>query len=238
MTENTTKNNLPWTEEHESFCYKNRIPNAAKVLWQWLMRQGEISAEVEPDLSEFNTWVAKVRGKPYAHNYLKKMFELLCEHRVIQVVKQYSWKIFRLLVRPLEWLKPPRKKREKNLQDSNSTYKTPSSNEQSYVAPNIQQQHSNIIDNQACLSGEGIHFDESEKEVLERPKCEIEVSIALFKIRGGIEKILNPEGWIRSCLRHRWWEHPSNQNQLMQYSNLYSPNTTIWDELSRGVVYE
>lgn len=117
MTENTIKNNLPWTEEHEAFCYKHHICPAAKSLWQWLMRQGLIAEEVEPDLSEFNATVAKARGKGYSHNYLKKIFDQLVEHRVIQVVKQYSWKIFKLLVRPLEWLKPPRKKREK-------TYKT------------------------------------------------------------------------------------------------------------------
>ncbi len=234
MTQNSSISTIPWTEEHESFCYKNRIPNAAKVLWQWLMRQGVISEEVEPDLSEFNTWVAKVRGKPYAHNYLKKMFELLCEHRVIQVVKQYSWKIFKLLVRPLEWLKPPRKKREKNLQQCNSTYKTPDSNDKSSVQGEIQQQHSLIIDNQATLADEGIHFDETEKEVLDRPKCEIQVSIALFKIRGGIEKILNPEGWVRSCLRHRWWEHPRNNLLLVQLLG----NGAIWDELAGGSCHD
>ncbi|OUL36389.1 hypothetical protein BV372_08085 [Nostoc sp. T09] len=229
MAENTIKNNLPWTEEHESFCYKNRIPNAAKVLWQWLMRQGEISAEVEPDLSQFNEWVAKVRGKPYAHNYLKKMFELLCEHGVIAVVKQYSWKIFRLLVRPLEWLKPRKKKREKNLQECNSTYNSPNPNDSSSVQAEIQQQLILISDNQATLADEGIQFDESEKEVLNRPKCEIKVSIALFKIRGGIDKILNPEGWIRSCLRHRWWEHPRNLSLLVQELG----NGVIWDELTK-----
>lgn len=232
MTQNPSLVTLPWTEEHESFCYKNRIPNAAKVLWQWLMRQGSISEEVEPDLSEFNAWVAKVRGKPYAHNYLKKMFELLCEHRVIQVVKQYSWKIFKLLVRPLDWLKPPRKKREKNLQNSNSTYKTPDSIDNSSVQGDIQQQHSNIICNQATLSESGIHFDESEKEVLDRPYSEIKVAIILFNLRGGIEKIQNPPGWIRSCLRHRYWEQPHSQNQLIQVIG----NTTIWDELAGGSI--
>jgi hypothetical protein len=183
------QNALPWTEEHEAYCYQHHIPPAAKILWQWLMRQGEISLEVEPDLSEFNTWVEKSRGKGYSHNYLKKMFELLCERRVIQVVKQYSWKIFRLLVRPLDWLKPPRKKREKNLQNSNSTYDLPTPNQQSSVDGDIQQQHSNLISNQQTLASEGLHFDESEKEVLDRPSYEIKVSIILFKIRGGFAKM-------------------------------------------------
>ncbi|MCC5625368.1 hypothetical protein [Nostoc sp. CHAB 5715] len=53
MPENSLKNALPWTEEHEAFCYQHHICPAAKSLWQWLMRQGEIAEEVEPDLSEF-----------------------------------------------------------------------------------------------------------------------------------------------------------------------------------------
>ncbi|MBD2413601.1 hypothetical protein FACHB389_34765 [Nostoc calcicola FACHB-389] len=229
MPENTYKINLPWTEEHEAFCYQHHIPPAAKSLWQWLMRQGEIAAEIEPDLSEFNAWVEKLRGKKYTHNYLKQMFELLQNHRVVQVVKQYSWKIFKLLVRPLEWLKPPKKKREKNLHNNNSSYTLQASNQQSTDAGIIQQQHSNSESNRELLNENGIHYDAEEKEVLERPTDEIKVALALFDIRGAFEKILNPEGWIRRCLRGRWWEHPRNYGLLTKYfGNL---NEWDWQEL-------
>ncbi|MEH2243391.1 hypothetical protein [Nostoc sp.] len=115
MTQNTFKNNLPWTEAHEAFCYQHHICPAAKSLWQWLMRQGQIASEIESDLSEFNATVAKSRGKPYAHNYLKKIFEILVSCRVLQVIKRYSWKIHKLLVRPLSWLNPPKNQRKKKL---------------------------------------------------------------------------------------------------------------------------
>ena len=210
MTENTLKINLPWTEEHEAFCYKHHICPAAKSLWQWLMRQGQIAEEVEPDLSEFNAIVAKARGKGYSHNYLKKIFDQLVEHRVIQVVKQYSWKIFKLLVRPLEWLKPPIKKREKNLQNHNFSYNSDPSNDKSTVTGNIQQQHSNSSINQEVLSESGIHFDDNVTEVLERPKWQVKVALILFEIRGGFHKVENPEGFIRDCLRGCWWETTRN----------------------------
>lgn len=227
MSKNSSKESFSWTEEHESYCYQHHIPPAAKSLWQWLMRQGEIASEVEPDLSEFNAWVAKQRGKGYAHNYLKHIFQTLVDCRVIQVVKQYSWKIFRLLVRPMEWLKPPRKKREKNLQLNNSSFNLDTSNNSSSVASNIQQQQFQIQENMALLAGEGIHFDESETEVLDRPKNEIKLAIAMFKLRGGFERISeNAEGWIRVCLRKRFWESPRNLDALLAiYGNL-----TIWDE--------
>ncbi|MDZ8096708.1 MAG: hypothetical protein RMZ42_32940 [Nostoc sp. DedQUE05] len=227
MPENSSKNSLPWTEEHEAFCYKHHICPAAKSLWQWLMRQGVIAEEVEPDLSEFNATVAKARGKGYSHNYLKKIFDTLVEHRVIQVVKQYSWKIFKLLVRPLEWLKPPRKKREKNLQNHNLSYTSPTSNDKPAVPSDIQQQHSNSDINLETLAENGIHFDSSEKEVLERPTNEIKLGLLMFNLRGGLDKILNPEGFIRRCLRERWWEFPRNYNLLLSMFG----NSTEWDEL-------
>ncbi|WP_375494769.1 hypothetical protein [uncultured Nostoc sp.] len=227
MPENSPKNALPWTEEHEAFCYKHHICPAAKSLWQWLMRQGLIAEEVEPDLSEFNATVAKARGKGYSHNYLKKIFDQLVECRVIQVVKQYSWKIFKLLVRPLSWLKPPRKKREKNLQNHNLSYTLDPSNDKSAVTGDIQQQHSNSDINLELLAENGIHFDSDEKEVLERPTNEIKLAILMFNLRGGFEKSYNPEGFIRQCLKRRWWEFPRNYNLLLQMFG----NSTEWDEL-------
>jgi hypothetical protein len=227
MPENSPKKSLPWTEEHEAFCYQHHICPAAKSLWQWLMRQGVIAEEVEPDLSEFNATVAKARGKGYSHNYLKKIFDQLVENRVIQVVRQYSWKIFKLLVRPIEWLKPPRKKREKNLQNHNLSYTSDPSNDISTVTGDIQQQHSNSDINLETLAENGIHFDSDEKEVLERPTNEIKLALLMFNLRGGFEKLHNPEGFIRRCLRERWWESSHNYNHLLSMFG----NSTEWDEL-------
>jgi hypothetical protein len=227
MTENSYKINLPWTEEHEAYCFQYHIPPAAKLIWQCLMREGEIGTEIEPDLAKINAWVAKVRGKGYSHNYLKQMFNILVETRVIQVIKQYSWKVFKLLVRPLDWLKPPKKRREKNLQNSNSSYNLPASNEQSADTGDIQQQQSNIDNNLATLADEGIIFNHDEKEVLDRPENEIRLAIIMFNLQGGFDKIENPEGWIRTCLRKRIWEYPSNYRRLLQRFG----NSTEWDDL-------
>jgi hypothetical protein len=227
MPGNSTESNLPWTEEHESYCYQHHIPPAAKILWQWLMRQGEISEEIEPDLAAFNAWVKKVRGKEYSHNYLKKIFDILVETRVIQVVKQYSWKIFKLLVRPLDWLKPPKKRREKKLHNHNSSYDLPASNVDSSVEGTSQQQQSSINTNSELLNELGIHFDSDIKEVLERPVNEVKLAIIMFNLRGGFEKIENPEGFIRRCLRGRWWEYKRNYDVLLQKYG----NSTEWDEL-------
>lgn len=221
MTENTPKINLLWTEEHEAYCYKHHIPPAAKILWQWLMRQGQIASEIEPDLSEFNAWVAKTRGKPYAHNYLKKIFEILVSCRVLQVIKQYSWKITKLLVRPLSWLNPPKKRREKNLQNHNSSYNSPPSNDISAeqgvnsssnsITPTtaefeeMERRHDILT---ACAEYQ-IYFDPKKRTTRHLLEFDIEsIKLALqhFIKRGGHQAINNPQGWLVDCLRNCYWQ--------------------------------
>ncbi|BBD67964.1 hypothetical protein NIES4072_47240 [Nostoc commune NIES-4072] len=221
MPENSPKSSPPWTEAHEAFCYQHHIPPAAKILWQWLMRQGQIASEIEPDLSEFNTWVAKTRGKPYAHNYLKKIFEILVSCRVLQVIKQYSWKITKLLVRPLSWLNPPKKRRKKKLHNHNSSYDLPASNGTN-AEPGVnsssnsitlttaefeelERQHEILI---ACAEYQ-IYFDPNKPSTREMFEFDIEdVRLALkhFVKRSQRQVIPNPQGWLIACLRNCYWE--------------------------------
>ncbi len=221
MPESTYKINLPWTEEHDAFCYENHIPPAAKTLWQWLMRQGGIGNEIEPDLSEFNATVAKSRGKGYAHNYLKKIFDILVSTRVLQVIKQYSWKITKLVVRPLSWLNPPKKQREKKLHNSNSSYDLQASNDKSvdaevYSSSNtltpttaefieLERQHEILT---ACAEYE-IYFDPnkaSTRHLFEFDIDYIKEALNHFVKRGGHKRIKNPQGWLIDCLRECYWQ--------------------------------
>lgn len=214
-----------WTEEHELFCYQNRIPPAAKSLWFWLVTQGKEGRESEPDLQEFNQWVAKKRGKPYGQTYLRKMYGALVENKVVTEIKKFTWRIYRVIVKPLEWLKPPKPPSEKKVQNLYFNSKTQGSNTQS-VVDEVKQQQLNL--NQEILAEEGIEFDIKETEVLDRPTLEVKVAIALYKIRGGAEKVQNPEGMIRKCLREKWWTSKNNQKAL----NAYFPcNSKVWDDL-------
>ncbi|MHC5826599.1 MAG: hypothetical protein ACYT04_64730, partial [Nostoc sp.] len=139
-----------------------------------------------------------------------------------------SWKIFKILLRPLEWLKPPRKKREKNLQNHNLSYTSDPSNDKSAVTGNMQQQHSNSSINQEVLSESGIYIDDSVTEILERPNWELRVALILFKIRGGFDKIENPEGFIRDCLRGRWWDTHRNYRAICKnLSNATKPDDAV-----------
>ncbi len=218
MHQNKENSTNLWTEQHERFCLQNKVPHAAQRLWQWLLWQGNLTEEIEPDLSEFNTWVEKWRGRKYTHNYLKTMFQLLNDLRVISVVKTFSWKIHRLVMRPLDWLNPRKREPKKNLQVDNLTYNLQPPNDMSAVGGYIQQQQLDIDRNQETLVKEGIEFDSQETEVLARPNWELRAAIVLFKIRGGFNKIDNPEGWIRRCLQNRYWESCRNYFAIIRHT--------------------
>ncbi|AVH73828.1 hypothetical protein [Nostoc sp. 'Lobaria pulmonaria (5183) cyanobiont'] len=220
MTQNLFKNNLSWTEAHDAYCYQHHIPPAAKILWQWLIRQGQIASEIEPDLSEFNAWVAKVRGKPYAHNYLKKIFDILVSCRVLQVIKQYSWKITKLLVRPITWLNPPKKVREKKLYNQNSSYDLDPSNKIS-VDEEVCSSSNNLTPTTAefielerqheilsvCAEYQ-IYFDPNKRttrHLLEFDIEDVRKALKHFIFRGGHQEIRDPQGWLISCLRECYW---------------------------------
>lgn len=91
MTKNKPKNTSTWTEEHDAFSLENHFTPAAKLLWQWLMRQGGLGEEIEPDLTEFNDWVGKHRGKGYTRPTLKKALEQLEQSGIVRTLKRYTW---------------------------------------------------------------------------------------------------------------------------------------------------
>jgi hypothetical protein len=238
-----------WTEKHEEFCLENRVTPSAKLLWQWLMRQGELGNESEPDLKEFNEWVAKHRGKRYSIPTLKGAFEQLANLRIIYVAKKFTWRIYRLIVRPLEWLFPKKRGKfratqvklvtnniinfyvEKNFQKPNKTFNLqpskPQLSEPGLGSSSNPQSISSIQENVDTLQSAGIDFDHDDTEVVTRPHSEIRLALIMFELRGGFEKISNPEGWVRTCLRTRIWEEPRNYEYLLsKFGNL-----TIWDEL-------
>ncbi|MBW4598722.1 MAG: hypothetical protein KME29_03810 [Calothrix sp. FI2-JRJ7] len=207
MPKTSTKQKNLWTEQHEVFCLENKVPHAAQRLWQWLLWEAKLTEEVEPDLTDFNAWIEETRGKKYANQYLKKMFELLKSLGVIGVLKKFCWKIYRVVIRPLEWVQPLKKKK---LQSGNSSYKTEASNDCNAAVASLQQQHSDLKLNQETLAENDINFDTKETEVLSRPHWEIRASIVLFQIRQARKHIENPEGWMRECLRNRYWESRRN----------------------------
>ena len=212
-----------WTEKHDEFCLENRIKPSAKLLWQWLIRQCKLSNELEPDLVDFNAWVAKHRLKPFCRKTLKDALQQLIDLRVIHLVKRFTWRVVRIITRSLLDLFPKKKLRQRE-----EIYVSPASNPQSFEGDAKQQQQSfPIQDNVAELRNAGLDFDNNDTEVVSYPNNEIKLAVAMFELRGGIEKIENPEGWIRTCLRERYWEEDRNYEALFKKLG----SLEIWGEL-------
>ena len=213
-----------WTEKHDEFCLENRIPTAAKLLWQWLIRQGKLGDQSEPDLADFNAWVAKHRGKGYSRVTLKNALERLISLRIIHLVKRFTWRLVRIVTRSIEDLFP-----KKNLRQRKEICDLPPPNPQSDEGGTKQQQQSSPIqENVSELRDAGFDFDNNDTEVVNRPNNEIKLALEVFKLRGGFEKIQdNPEGWIRTCLRERYWEEDRNYEALFKKLG----SLEIWGEL-------
>jgi hypothetical protein len=214
-----------WTQKHEEFCLENGFRPPAKLLWQWLISHGNLGTETEPDLLDFNKWVARHRGKGYCPKTLKDALKKLIECRVVNLLKKYTWRIVKIVTRPIEWLIP-----RKNLRNPDKIFTLPTSNPQLSDTDSRQQQQSsdspNIDKNLATLQNAGINFHQKNREVLDRPLVEIQLSLILFEQRGGFEKARNPEGWIVDCLKGRYWEEPRNEQTLLGHLG----NLNIWDE--------
>ncbi len=122
MHTTTKKTNHYWTDKHDEFCLENGFTPCAKLLWQWILRQ----KDDEPDLKDFNNWVAQHRSKPFCRLTIKTAFNQLVESRVIQLVKQFTWHLVRIVTRTIEDLFP-----KKNLRSNNQIYVLPTSNDSS-----------------------------------------------------------------------------------------------------------
>jgi hypothetical protein len=196
-----------WTQEHDSFCLENKICPSAKLLWQWLMNRGELGEESEPDLAEFNDWVSRHRGKPYSRPTLKTALAQLVDCGVVRVVKKYTWKLVKIITRPLDWLKPT-----KNLRKRDKTFTSDPSNplttderlSSSSIPSNSPPNKDEVLE--ICAEA-GIFYDaDKPAEIFRYSIDDIRLAIEHFKARGGHAKIHNPEGWLIECLRWRYWE--------------------------------
>lgn len=206
MTERNKFRPSSWSQKHEEFCLENQIPPAAKLLWQWLILQ-EIGVETEPDLDEFNEWVKRHRGKGYCRLTLKNALSKLIDCRVVNLVKQYTWRIVKIITRPLDWLLP-----KKNLQNRNQIYASPTSNPQSVEtevnSSSISSDGENSKEEILEICNEaGINFNPNKPaKIFSYSLEDIKQAIAMFHLRGGHEKTFNPQGWLITCLELRFWE--------------------------------
>lgn len=228
-----------WTDEHEAFCLKLGIKCAAQQLWYWLTTNEEIGKEIEIDLIDFNQLVGKKRGEPYCNRHLKQVFAKLDKLEVIKIVKQYSWHVFKLIIRPLDCLKPPRKQSfQTNTNnstlgaengDGSTNFTNPLSQQQSYSLPTLEEVSKETKDEIRDLVNKETNLELPEICDIYRYSIEeVQLALELLKFQCKKKVIARRIGWLVQCLRHRYWEEEENQ-WILENKNVISTFDTYTD---------
>lgn len=208
-----------WTDKHNEFCLKHKLPASVRALWQWLLETKDMGCEIEFNLKQFNNWVERWRGKAYDAKTLKSATQKLLDIGafVDEKCTGFAWFWKRWIVRPINLLVNPLRPRKK-VQESGKIPDPCHSNPQSVVENALAAAASNSEILEVCEDA-GIPFRPSEAgNLLKNPISDVLLAIAHFWCRGGHEKIENPQGWLIECLRRRWWE-----DVAVDYYSAHSP---------------
>ncbi|MBW4673359.1 MAG: hypothetical protein KME52_04880 [Desmonostoc geniculatum HA4340-LM1] len=123
MAQNSEKNPNFWTQKHQELCLKYGIKAAYQQFWYWLTNYTKPGKVIEVTLHEFNAWVEKQSGVHLSERHLKNLIKRLLDFGLVKLIKKYSWHEFKLIIKPLEWLEPPRKQVEQKSEISTNSSK-------------------------------------------------------------------------------------------------------------------
>lgn len=197
-----------WSKQHDSFALEHKLPPAAALLWRWLMSQGE-TEDIEPDLNDFNRWVERKRGKGYCRQTLKDAVAKLEEIGIIRIARRFTWRVSRLVVRSLKWVKENLRERKEICDSSAETPSTkkPGVNSSSFRSSTPPKTPPHQVDYLCKLYK--VPFLE---ELINFDIEDVRDALKLFKVRNRGKGILNPVGWLLRCLNSRWIDDQNQAN--------------------------
>lgn len=219
---------VAWTPAHDAYCLASKLEGCSKLIWQWLINHPE--EQEEPDLSKFNNWVEKYRGKAYHRDTIKLAWNKLIESKIIRPLKFFTWKIWRIALRPITLLVNPASatlQRKSSREDDSIRGLRAATPIASYTSTNssskINPQTKEIL---AECEAAGIEFEEKQQpRVLEFPLEKVRIAIAYFLFRHPDEKsrakVRSPQGWlIHSLCNDTWLTNKSFLGHVFAYNIL------------------
>ena len=206
-----TKDIMYWTKQHDELLNRFQLRPSTGQLWRWinLKIKSDTSTELEIDLKQFNTWIAKHRGKGYDPKTLKEAFNQLLEQTdgLFIELKKVTWFYFKIIVRPLSFVA------EKNCGESGKHPKTKDPKARfSGESPDLklQQQQQNITQVDNLFRKINMRFTQDALNRIWRLAGknldQIKQAIELLLYRNSTTKIANPHGFIVESLKHGWQE--------------------------------
>lgn len=223
-----------WTDKHNEFCLKHKLPASVRALWQWLLEEKQQGRSViEFDLKDFNKWVTRKRGYPFDPKTLKYARDRLMNLPVVSYCKEFTWSIWRWTLRPINLLVDPvLKPLQKSSQFLGETPDKDAPNPQS-VADGTQTTTTDPDEDlaakvKACEQA-GIRYMNGGANFLNGYTWkQVTKAIAFFFASGANnrDKVSNPEGWLRACLQDDYVGAQA-ERQRKDSSEYYSPGSPI-----------
>ena len=241
MPENSQNKTSFWTQKHQELCLKYRIKAAYQQLYYWLINYAKPGKVIEASILDFNAWIEKQSGVALNPRHLKNLIKRLLDFGLVRLIKKYNWHEFKLIIKPLDWLEPPRKRAEQKSEIGIDSSKIASETQQnSSVAPQeaSQQQQLDIRAN-SCVSDETKNEIKqlAQKADIQLPeKCEVYnypvdkifIALNLVYLRNKRDSIGNRIGLLIDCLRWEYWEEPENK-RLLQKGGVITPDSPYYD---------
>ena len=208
-----------WNAKHLRFCIAQKLTPTAIKLYQWLLSEVREGYAEIVDLREFQKLVAKERGKKHDFRVIQTAVARLQEAGVLRNCRKFTNFVWKWTIRSINRLiypiipkpkNPELRSQIPNLQRSNNANTLEQVQAAAAAALRIlpEELTSNLEINLGLLGAAGINFDSTDVPKIigwETPD-DIRAAINLFNERGGHQEISNPEGWMRKCLEHHWWE--------------------------------
>lgn len=183
-----------------------------------MLRTERKTNEAEPNLKEFNEWAEKHRGKPFHRDTLKIAWRQLQESGVIHPLKEFTWAIWRVIIRPinllLEPICKPRKisrilKCDRGLEPSNPSNVA----DEVSAAAAINSNKSEVV---TICEENGITYTKP-SAISWATVAQIKAAIALFFHRGGFAldadgfpRVENPQGFLIDAIKKGWINEQEN----------------------------
>ena len=83
------------TEHHDAIALT--LTPCAGLLYRWLLRQRPAGQQQEVEIAEFAAWTGTERSRPYCLKHIKNALSELIEAGLVEIVRQYTSKIFKLI---------------------------------------------------------------------------------------------------------------------------------------------
>lgn len=241
MTRNSKNLSNFWTQKHQELCLKYRIKAAYQQLWYWLTNYSQPGKVIEATLHDFNAWVEKQSGESYSPRHLKNLIKKLVDCGLVKLIKKYHWHEFKLIVKPIEWLEPPKRRVEQNSENrtNSSTLAAETPKKSSVDSEEVYQQqqfrsstNNHVSDETKAKVDElcntvGIQLPEK-CEIYYYPIEKIFIAIHFLLLRNKRDVIDNRIGWLIDCLRGEYWEELENK-ALLQRKGVITPESKFYE---------